>query len=214
MNSFTRLGTLRAPLRRSSCFLSTETATTAAEAFTKEDESFMKLALRHAQHAFRENEVPIGAVIVDGNGEVIAASRNKIESLQDASAHAEMDCLRKASSYLNNWRLLNCTLYSTLEPCPMCFSAIQSFRIKRVVYGAPDLRMGACGTYLSLHTERHPFHQVEVTGGLLAEESAGLLKRFFVNRRSDAKLSKKDAFIDRGFTDDATTGSTSSLPSV
>jgi len=171
-----------------------------SEDFSIQDENFMRLALRHAQHAFRENEVPIGAVLIDNNGEIISASRNTVESSQDATAHAEINCLRKAASLLGNWRLLDTTLYSTLEPCPMCLSAIQSFRVKRVVYGACDLRLGACGTHINLLTKpMHPFHAVDVSGGLLQEDSARMLKRFFANRRIEN--SDKEPFLDRGDTD-------------
>ena len=147
------------------------------------DQYFMKLAIRHAQTAYREREVPIGAVLVDNNGAVIAASRNQVEAQQDATAHAEVECLRKASKILNNWRLLNCTLYTTLEPCPMCLSAIQHFRVKRLVYGARDIRLGSCGSFVNL--AKHPFNSVEITGGVLEEESKTLLKRFFQGLRKE-----------------------------
>ncbi len=147
------------------------------------DQYFMKLAIRHAQTAYREREVPIGAVLVDNNGTVIAASRNQVEAQQDATAHAEVECLRKASKILNNWRLLNCTLYTTLEPCPMCLSAIQHFRVKRLVYGARDIRLGSCGSFVNL--AKHPFNSVEITGGILEEESKTLLKRFFQGLRKE-----------------------------
>jgi tRNA(Arg) A34 adenosine deaminase TadA len=96
------------------------------------DEVFMKLALRNAQNAARDKEVPIGAVLVDKDNTVIATARNSVEECYDATAHAEMECLRKASRLLKNWRLQDCTLYTTVEPCAMCLSAIQSFRVKRL----------------------------------------------------------------------------------
>eukprot|EP01035_Chromulina_nebulosa_P019354 gene19354-25220_t len=146
----------------------------------------MKLALRHAQFAFREKEVPIGAVIVDASGDVIAASRNRVESSQDASCHAEIDVLRKASQLKSTWRLQDCTLYTTLEPCAMCLGAIQSFRIKQLVYGADDHRLGACGSWVDLiDINKHPFHQVNVIRGVLADESSNLLKSFFQSRRRE-----------------------------
>jgi tRNA(adenine34) deaminase len=171
----------------------------------------MRLALRHAQHAFREKEVPIGAVIVDGNGTVLATSRNQVEGKKDVTAHAEIDCLRKASQLRNNWRLHDCVLYSTLEPCPMCLGAIQASRIKRVVYAASDVRVGACGSWVDLVGAKHPYHELEVRGGLLHEESSILLKRFFQMRRREAKDSNADGndenrfkeFIDRGYGIDA-----------
>lgn len=151
----------------------------------RSDEHFMKLALRHAQHAARDTEVPIGAVIVDSLGVVLAASRNQVEATQDATAHAEIVVMRQAAQLQGTWRLNDCTLYSTLEPCSMCFAAIQSFRVGRLVYGARDTRLGACGSFVNLAAEKHPFHSVQVTGGLLAETSEGLLKRFFQSRRLD-----------------------------
>lgn len=166
--------------------------------FSSTDENFMKLALRQAQSAYRDREVPIGAVIVDENGIIIATSGNKVEINKDASAHAELEALKAAAKYLNTWRLSNCTLYTTLEPCPMCMGAIQHFRIKRVVFGANDLRLGSCGTYLNL-TDNHPFHNPKVEGGLLQDESAILLRRFFQNLRAE-----KDRYgsydLGRGFT--------------
>ena len=160
--------------------------TSSADLVVDRDEHFMRLALRHAQHSFREKEVPVGAVIVDANGTILAASRNEVESKNDVTAHAEISCIRKVAQMKNNWRLSDCTLYSTLEPCPMCMGAVQASRIKRVVYGAPDLRMGACGSWVNLVDMKHPFHTVEVVGGLLSAESSTLLKRFFQMRRREA----------------------------
>lgn len=121
---------------------------------------------------------------------MIATSRNRVESNNDATFHAEIDCIRLASSYLKNWRLSDCTLYSTLEPCPMCMGAIQAARIKRLVYAAKDKRLGACGSFINLIEERgigkHPFHSIEVTGGILEDQASLLLRRFFqVARRRD-----------------------------
>jgi tRNA(adenine34) deaminase len=171
------------------------------------DSAYMKLALRHAQFAFREKEVPIGAVIVDAEGNVIATGRNRVESTHDASNHAEIYALKRAAKVRGNWRLSDCTLFSTLEPCAMCLGAIQSFRLRRVVYGAKDIRLGACGSWVDLcGNTTHPFHQVKVEGGLLADESSILLKRFFQMRRRESTLhddlgKRKDTEeqIDRGF---------------
>lgn len=150
----------------------------------------MKLALRHAQHAYREREVPIGAVVVnEDTGEIISAGRNQVEELQDATAHAEIIALRRASKVVNNWRLSNCTLYTTLEPCSMCFATAQAFRIKRVVFAAKDVRLGACGTWINMSDQAHPYHpSIQITQGVLEEESAVLLKRFFQTLRQDKKL--------------------------
>jgi tRNA(adenine34) deaminase len=156
------------------------------------DEIFMKLALRHAQHAAREREVPIGAVLVDENNTVIATGRNAIESSFDATAHAEIECLRKASQLLKTWRLNKYTLYTTVEPCAMCLSSIQAFRVKRLVFGTADSRLGACGSWVDLFNS-HPYHQVEVQGGILADESAVLLRRFFQNLR--VEKDKESEFV-------------------
>ena len=161
-------------------------SSSSADSVVLRDEHFMRLALRHAQHSFREKEVPVGAVIVDANGIILAASRNEVEAKNDVTAHAEISCIRKVAQMKNNWRLSDCTLYSTLEPCPMCMGAVQASRIKRVVFGAPDIRMGACGSWINLIDSKHPFHDVEVVGGLLEEESSTLLKRFFQMRRREA----------------------------
>jgi len=157
--------------------------------FSSKDESFMQLALRQAQHAYREGEVPIGSIVVSSDGDVLSASRNRIEASNDATAHAEINCMRKASKLINNWRLVDCTLYSTLEPCAMCLSAMQSFRIKRVIYGANDHRLGACGSWVDLGSRKHPFHKIEISGGLLASESSLLLRRFFQSKRMERKNS-------------------------
>lgn len=153
----------------------------------KSDESFMRMALRHAQHAYREKEVPVGAVIVDKDGKVIATSRNRVEAEHDATAHAELNCMRRAAKLMGNWRLSECTLYTTLEPCAMCMGAMQSFRLKKVVYGAKDLRLGACGSWtnLNLPALQHPFHNIEIEGGVLANESSTLLKSFFQSVRRE-----------------------------
>lgn len=182
--------------------------------FAAMDEHFMKLALRHAQHGARESEVPIGAVIVDSDGTVLAASRNRVEAEKDATAHAEVLCMREAAKLNDNWRLSNCTLYSTLEPCPMCLSAMQSFRIKRLVYGAKDIRLGACGSHVNL-LDNHPFHNIEVADGLMAESSEGLLKRFFQSRRAEVKaVGKEAAGSDRGVTNMSSTLTSTATESV
>ncbi len=159
---------------------------------------FMKLALRLAQYAFRAKEVPIGAVIVDENGVVISTAGNQVESKNDASAHAEIECIRRASEYKNNWRLDGTTLYTTLEPCPMCMSAIQQARIKKVVFGASDSRLGAVGSWINLTEFKHPFHNTEVEGGILQVESVNFIKKFFLIRRKEGSKSPNSPFSDRG----------------
>ena len=155
------------------------------------DDHFMRLALRHAQLAYRQKEVPIGAVVVDTEtGKVLSTARNSVEKQMDGTGHAEMIAIQKAMQVVGNWRLSNCTLYTTLEPCPMCMGAIQSCRVGKVVYGAKDQRLGACGSWIDLVNEKqHPFHTVEVQGGVCEVECGDILKRFFRWRRSeDEKL--------------------------
>lgn len=138
-----------------------------------EDFIFMKEALRLAKEAYDVGEVPIGAVIVD-NGEIIACGKNEMESGADATLHAEMIAIRGASKAKGAWRLDNATLYTTLEPCPMCAGAIKNSRISRVVVGARDLKNGACGSVYSI---------CEAEFGILEEESEALLKEFFKKLR-------------------------------
>ena len=157
---------------------------------------FMEMALSEAKEAGQEGEVPIGAVLVEQLGpydyRVLAKGRNRIETDWDASAHAEMVALRSASKRIQNWRLLNTTLYSTLEPCPMCLAACQAFRIGSLVYGAPDLRLGAVETHIRLLDAKHPAHNIsDVVKDVSAEKSAELLKQFFKERRKKQQQGKK-----------------------
>ena len=141
----------------------------------------MELALEQARLAANLNETPIGAVLV-WEGEVVASAFNRRELDQIATAHAEILAINEACRKLGGWRLHKATLYVTLEPCPMCAGAIINARIKRVVYGASDRKAGCCGSILDLF--REPFnHHPEVTGGILAEESAALLSSFFKKLR-------------------------------
>lgn len=151
-----------------------------------DDESFMREALKEAEKAFALDEVPVGAVAVY-QGQIIARAHNLVESLKDASAHAEFLCLKKASEVLGGWRLLGVTLYTTLEPCLMCAGALLSFRVDRLVWGAPDLRLGADGSLLSVF-ESHPIHELEITRNILKEPSSILMKTFFQQRRMKKKL--------------------------
>lgn len=143
---------------------------------------YMSLALKQAQYAFEADEVPVGAILVQDD-QIVARGHNQVELLQDATAHAEMLCITSAFSYLGSWRLPNMTLYCTLEPCCMCAGAIFSSRVKRLVWGAKDIRLGACGSFTDLFSLDHPMHKVEVTSGILADESAYLLKTFFKQKR-------------------------------
>lgn len=142
------------------------------------DEDFMRMALREAQAAGSEGEVPVGAVVVC-DGRVIGRGRNACERLQDATAHAEMVALTAASQVLGTWRLEDCTLYVTLEPCPMCLGACLNARVPNVVYGALEPKCGACGSVVDLSAPPGYNHRIATRGGVLAEESSALLKGFF-----------------------------------
>ena len=150
--------------------------------FFPRDEYFMRLAMREAERALEHDDVPIGAVVVH-EGEVIGAARNERELRADPTAHAEILALREAAAKLGSWRLLECMLYVTLEPCPMCAGAIVLARVPRVVYGAEDPKAGAAGSVLDVLHEQRLNHRPEVAGGLLAGESAQLLRTFFAGRR-------------------------------
>jgi tRNA(adenine34) deaminase len=146
------------------------------------DEYFMRLAMREAARAREEGDVPIGAVVVRG-GEVIAAGRNERELRGDPTAHAEVLALREAAQAVGSWRVLDATLYVTLEPCAMCAGAIVLARVPRVVYGASDPKAGAAGSVLDVLAEPRLNHRPEVRGGVLGEECGALLSSFFVARR-------------------------------
>lgn len=147
-----------------------------------QDEDYMRLAMALAQEAASQGEVPVGAVVVK-NGEVIGRGRNAPISLNDPTAHAEIQAMREAAQSLGNYRLVECTLYVTLEPCAMCSGAIQHARIARLVYGASDPKTGCCGSVVNLMTEQKLNHHCEVTAGVLAEECGALLSNFFRQRR-------------------------------
>jgi tRNA(adenine34) deaminase len=188
---------------------------------------FMGLAIEEAKEAGKRGEVPIGCVIVlrrqpdeerkgkERNNQhhhhesyhVVSRGFNMVETRQDASAHAEMIALRRAAKQIKNWRLLNMTLYCTLEPCPICLSAIQAFRIQSLVYGAPQVRYGAVESHMRMLDDyQHPSHTIdEVTSGIMKEECAHILKAFFRKRRkeklnipttNDGKIGKKLFLID------------------
>ena len=150
--------------------------------FFPRDEYFMQLALREAERALEHDDVPIGAVLVH-EGEVIGAGHNERELRRDPTAHAEMIAMREGSTKLGAWRLLDCVLYVTLEPCAMCAGAIVLARVPRVVYGAEDVKAGAAGSVLDVLAEPRLNHRPVVARGLLAEEAAGLLRAFFASRR-------------------------------
>ena len=153
----------------------------------KTHEQCMQLALREAEAALAENEVPIGVVIVQGT-RVVAAAHNQREQLRDPTAHAEMIAITQAAETLGDWRLEQCTLYATLEPCPMCAGAILQARIPVVVYGAPDSKAGAVDSLFDLLRDERLNHRCEVVAGVLAPECGQILSRFFQAQR---RLGKK-----------------------
>jgi tRNA(adenine34) deaminase len=146
------------------------------------DEHFMRLALREAERAAEHDDVPIGCVVVLG-GEVIAAAGNERELRQSPVAHCEMLAIEEAARHIGHWRLLDTTMYVTLEPCPMCAGAIVQARIPRLVFGATDDKAGASGTLFDITDDARLNHRVEVSGGLLADEAVALLQAFFAERR-------------------------------
>jgi len=147
-----------------------------------EDERFMRMALREAERAAREEEVPVGAVLVSA-GRVLARAYNRPIHLQDPSAHAEILALRRAAKKLGNYRMEGCDLYVTIEPCAMCAGAIVQARLARLVYGARDPKAGACGSVLRVLNHRKLNHQVDVAGGIMAADCASLIREFFRKRR-------------------------------
>jgi tRNA(adenine34) deaminase len=148
---------------------------------------FMQIALDEAEQALRENEVPVGAIIIH-EGRVIARSHNQREQLRDPTAHAEMIAITQAAESRQSWRLDGCTLYVTLEPCPMCAGAILQARIPTVVYGATDPKAGAVDTLFHLLSDPRLNHRVESIGGVLAPACGEILSRFFQEQR---RLGKK-----------------------
>jgi len=142
----------------------------------------MGLAIREAQLALEHGDVPVGALVVVDE-EVIASAHNERELTQDPTAHAEVVAMRAASQKLNSWRVLNSTLYVTLEPCTMCAGAVVLARIPRVVYGTADPKAGACGSTINILNHSVLNHRPEVKGGVLQEECSSLLKAFFISRR-------------------------------
>lgn len=145
----------------------------------------MRLALGAAEKAAESGEVPVGAVVVHGD-EILAVTANEREATQDPTAHAELLALRAAADRLGSWRLSGCTLYSTLEPCPMCAGAAHAARISRLVYAAPDPKAGFAGTLYDLPADTRLNHTFQSERGLLETEAADLLRQFFKNRRKKA----------------------------
>lgn len=153
---------------------------------TAQDIDFMQQALALATLAAQNDEVPVGAIVVKDNV-VIGRGSNSPISLHDPTAHAEVQAMRQAAQYLGNYRLVDCTLYVTLEPCAMCSGAIQHARIAKLVFGARDPKTGACGSVINLMNEPKLNHHCEVLGGVLAEECGAVLTEFFKQRRLNNK---------------------------
>ncbi|MBN92637.1 MAG: tRNA-specific adenosine deaminase [Deltaproteobacteria bacterium] len=157
----------------------------------RSDEEYMALALEEAALAADRDEVPVGAVLVDCDGTVLTKGRNRREELADPTAHAEMEALRGDSTNSGNWRREDTTLYVTLEPCPMCMGALVLARVRRVVFGATDPKGGAAVSLYELGTDSRLNHQIEVTGGVLAERCSQQLKLFFRELRAQRAVDKK-----------------------
>ena len=154
---------------------------------TETDTEYMQIALNLAHQAALNGEVPVGAIIVK-DGVIIGCGSNAPIGLHDPTAHAEIIAMREAAQHLGNYRLVDCTLYVTLEPCAMCSGAMQHARIEKLVYGASDPKTGACGSVVNLMAEPKLNHHTEVVGGVLAEECGAVLTAFFKQRRNNTKL--------------------------
>ncbi len=159
---------------------------------TEKDAGFMRLALVEAARAGQLGEVPIGAVLVK-EGKVVGRGHNLRELSNDPTTHAEMIAIREAAEHTGHWRLLDCTLYVTLEPCVMCMGAIILARIPRLVFGCPDQRVGAAGSLYDFSRDQRFNHRVEVTPGVLAEECRAMLTGFFQDLREQKKKGRNDS---------------------
>lgn len=149
---------------------------------SEENQKYMKAALKEAVKAFEKDEVPVGAVVVYNN-KIIGKGYNQVEILKDATAHAEMIAITAASNHIGNWRLNECSIYVTLEPCIMCTGAIINARLKNLFYAEFDPKFGACGSLYNLPAEKKYNHIVNVFSGICADESRSLLQEFFRNLR-------------------------------
>lgn len=150
--------------------------------FFMDDRDFMQMAIEEAKIALEENEVPVGAVVVC-NGKVIGRGHNRVEKTKDVTAHAEILAIRDAEEKLAGWRLNECEIFSTCEPCPMCAGAIMNARLKRLVYGASQPKFGSISLGCNILANKALNHKIEIESGLLEKESSDLLKRFFSSRR-------------------------------
>ena len=154
--------------------------------FSEDIYRFMYAALQEAERAFDDDEVPVGAVVVHKN-KIIGRGYNQVEKLNDATAHAEMIALTSASNHLKSWRLNECSIYVSLEPCIMCTGAMLSSRIENLYYAASDSKFGACGSVHNLAENSKTNHTIKVFSGILAKESEDLLKSFFAKKRLKSK---------------------------
>ncbi|MBQ8830681.1 MAG: nucleoside deaminase [Oscillospiraceae bacterium] len=145
-------------------------------------EEYMMQALELAKEAAAEGEVPVGCVIVSPEGEIIGRGKNRREQNCDATAHAEVEAIREANKYLGTWRLHDCSMYVTLEPCPMCAGAIINSRVTKLFYGSREEHSGSCGSVINLFMERYG-HSPQIVGGILDDECTDVLKKFFENLR-------------------------------
>lgn len=150
----------------------------------RDHETYMRLALREAERAYDQGEVPIGAIIVHDD-QIVARAYNQVEMLNDATAHAEIVAITQASAAIGDWRLTECTLYVTKEPCAMCAGAMVNSKLGRVVFGVADPRSGAAGSALDVTGFKGMLHNVEVVAGVLQEETLSLLQAFFRERRQE-----------------------------
>jgi len=151
--------------------------------FDKKDYFYMKEALKEAELAFKEDEVPVGAVVVSPEGKVIGKGRNQILKLCDPTAHAEILAIKEACKNLENYRLIGCKMYVTLEPCPMCAYALVLARIEEVIFATKDEKTGACGSIYNIVEDKKLNHQIKIKEGLLKEKAQKLLKDFFKSKR-------------------------------
>ena len=150
------------------------------------DVDFMLQALAEAKNAAAAGEVPIGAVVVK-NGEIIARGRNRVEEKHTVSAHAEFEAIHEAENILNDWRMSDCTIYVTKEPCPMCAGMLINSRIKRIVFGAPDPAGGFCGGAFDINSVQGLLWHPEITGGVCTDEALDMIRQFFRARREAKK---------------------------
>jgi tRNA(adenine34) deaminase len=162
------------------------------DAMRRRDEAAMRMALAQAQNAWLVGEVPVGAVILRGD-QLIATGYNRPITTHDPTAHAEIVALRHAATLLENYRLPDCELFVTLEPCAMCSMALLHARFKRVVFGAPDPKTGAAGSLIDLYADRRLNHHTRVLGGVLAAECGDMLRGFFAERRAAQRGAQRDA---------------------